>query len=89
MIEDKDIDTVMRRIDVLQEKVNFEAFEKSKINIKKVKEMKKQDDKTEEDEGKELMRKQSDIMEAEIKKITSFKLGRCGKVFKMRELVAG
>ena len=40
-------------------------------------------------EAKELMRKQSDKMEAEILKVTSSKLGRCGQVFKMREVVAG
>ena len=35
------------------------------------------------------MRKQSEKMEAEIKKVTASKLGRCVKVFKMREVVTG
>ena len=86
--EDKDIDTVMRRIDALQEKEKFKAFGKSKMTFNKVKET-KHNDKTEEDEAKELMRKQSEKMNADIKKVTASKLGRCGKVFKTRKVVAG
>ena len=35
------------------------------------------------------MRKQSEKMEDEIKKVISSTQGRCGKVFKRREVVAG
>ena len=69
--EDKDIDTVLRRIDELQEKVKFKSFGKSKVNVNKVRELIKPNDKTEEDEAIDLMRKQSEKIEDEIKKVIS------------------
>ena len=86
---DIDIDTIVRRADDIQERVRFKAFGKTKTNFKKLKELDKVNEVSDEVEAKELMRKQSDKMEAEILKVTSSKLGRCGKVFKMREVVAG
>ena len=65
---DIDIDTIVRRADDIQERVRFKAFGKTKTNFKKLKELDKVNEVSDEVEAKELMRKQSDKMEAKILK---------------------
>ena len=48
--------------------MKFKAFGKSKVNFKKVDKIMKVPEASEEEEAKDLMRKQSEKMEAEIKK---------------------
>ena len=43
----------------------------------------------EEEEARELMRKQSERLEEEIKKVNTSKQSRAGKLFKMKEVITG
>ena len=78
----------MEKIEVIQTKIKFTCF--GKTHAKKSKVVTKTDIKNlEEEEAKELMRKQSKRMETEISKIKSSNQSKTGKLFKMRDVVAG
>ena len=88
---DKDLSSeeVMEKVEKIQNKIKFTSFGKTKPKTKKSIADGMKADSTDEREAKELLKRQSDKMEAEILKIKASKHGRTTNVFKMREVVAG
>ena len=77
----------MKKIEAIDNKINFTAFGKSTINFRgKNKVVQKG---VEASERKKLIERQTEKMEEEIVKIKSQKLGGVGSVFKRKELVNG
>ena len=96
------VEEVLRRIDSLQEKAKFKAFGRTKPRTEKSKlkqgpkvsqgmedEEAGSSSKEEEEHARELIQRQSEMLESEINNIKMMKHGRMTKVFKMREVIAG
>ena len=90
MDKTRSVEEVMNKLDSIQTKIKHKTLGKTKVNKKKnpTKERTKETE-ADEDEARQLMRKQSQRIESEILKVTSSKMGRCGELFKMRDVVAG
>ena len=91
--EDLTEEEVMKKIDQIEDQIKREAFGKTKIKKPKHLENKpksKDDKKNEEEEAKDISLKVLERMEEQINKITQDKnKGRCGQIYKVRELVEG
>ena len=83
---------VIKKVDKIKDTINREVFGKTKIKKpKKVSTKTKQDDekKSDEAEAKELSQKELEQMEDQINKITSSSNGKCGQIFKVKQLIEG
>ena len=78
---------VMEKVEQINTKMKWIAFDKTKPKTRK--EVVKGVEQSEEEQGKQLLTKQNERMEAEIKKIKAENKGRVTQVYKMRELIAG
>ena len=86
--EENDIDEVIRKVDRLQDKAKFIAFDKTKI--KHGKHAKAHNNELGDSaEAQEILKQQSDQLEREILEIKSNKQGRASKVFKMKARIGG
>ena len=92
IIQDKgmSVEDVMMKLDKIQTKIKHATLGKTKIKTKKNQEKERAENEPSDEElGKLLMRKQSEKIENAIMKVTSSKIGGCGQLFKMRDLVEG
>ena len=86
------VDDVMKKLDSMQTKIKHSTLGKTKLKTKKNQEKKQSQDNepTDEEHAKLLMRKQTEKIESSILKVvTSSKRGDCGQLFKMRDIVEG
>ena len=76
--------------ETMAKKNKYKAFGKTKpMTTRKVETKEKEQNAPEDKQAKEILKRQSNRMEAEITKIKAMKQGRSSNVFKMREIVAG
>ena len=90
--ETKDIDTVKKEIEKIENKVKFQAFGKTKKKRKRVlKDINEKDSKRKTDKEKddELLKKQSKKIEEKVEDIMSKKQGRAGNIFAMKKGIVG
>ena len=84
---------VMKKVNKIEDDIKREAFGKTKIKKLKQTENKpksNENKKSEEEEAKDISQKILEHMEEQINKITNDKnKGRCGQIYKVRELVEG
>ena len=85
LVEDRElsVNNVVKKFDNYQDKIKFASFGKTKI--KNVKKNCTEGGKTPLD----IIKKQATKIEKEINNIKDLKGGRCGKIFKMGEVIAG
>ena len=80
----------MAKVEKIQDKVKYKAFGKTKpMTSRKVDIKDKEINAPDEKQAKEILKEQTDRMEAEITKIKAMNQGRPAKVFKMREIDTG
>ena len=87
--EEYSSEEVMERIEMKNNKMKWAAFDKTKPKTKTAVAKETATNTTDEENGKALLTKQSERMEAETLKIKTMKLGRASKVYKMREVIQG
>ena len=88
--EEAEDDDVMHKIDKIQTKLKFSAFGKTKQKTKRaVKRDETVSKKTESEEAKELLARQSKLIEEQVKSVMEKANGRVTRVFKMKEIIAG
>ena len=80
---------LMNKLDKLQDKVKYKTSgeTKPKTNRKGAKESKAMESKDE--DVNDIVKRQSEILANEILKIKKMNIGRCGKIFKMKDVIAG
>ena len=88
---ERSVDDVMKKLDSLQTKIKHATLGKTKLKTKKNQDREKSNetDPTNEEHAKRLMRKESEKIENAILEVTSSKIGGCGQLFKMRDVVQG
>ena len=84
--DDLDIDQKMKKIDLIDKKIKFGAFGKTRCNQNKTV---RKNGGIRNVTDEELLKSQSKKIEEEILKLKSQKLGRVGSVFKMKEIING
>ena len=94
--EQTSINQKMKKMLALETKIKFQAFgksrERNRFANKKNELENSNDEGVDEDEetrNKELLRKQSEKIEAQVLEIKDKKMGRVGNVFKMKEAIVG
>ena len=80
---------VMEKIDRIQTKLKFTAFGKTKPQTNKAEKSVGEADGTETDIAKDLLKRQSKRIEEEVKRAKETTNGRVGKIYKMKEIIAG
>ena len=91
IIEDEGFEEeeVMEKIDRIQTKLKFTAFGKTKPQTSKAKKAVAEMEGSETDMAKELLKRQSKRIEDEVKSARETANGRVGKIYKMKEIIAG
>ena len=80
---------IMNKVDKIENKMKYKSFGKSKPKSKKKILNESKDTRTEDDCANDLAKRQLDKMEAAILRVQKQNIGRCGKVFKMKDEIAG
>ena len=90
IVADKELeeDEVMAKVDQIQDKIKFAAFGKSKPQTVTAKNNQQKIEKSETEEAKELLKRQSDRMREALEKVRNTK-GRVAKIFEMKDIIAG
>ena len=90
IVEDheKDIETVMKEINIIDNKTKFIAFGKTKPKSKKIVQ-KEANNKTQEEKDIHLKEKENEKVERQIERIKAKPQGRAGNVFRIRKDIAG
>ena len=86
--EDLSVDEVVKKIDGIQDKIKYTAFGKTKVK-KWSKIEARNSGKNEHEKAVELLQRQSTQVEEAIEKIKDCKGGKCGQIFKMKDLING
>ena len=94
IVENKELseEDVMKKVDMIENKIKREVFGKTKIKKQRKTENKAVTSAVKNDEtveAKELGLKQLEKLEAQINKITSSSCNRCGQIYKVKELIEG
>ena len=79
----------MTKIEKINNKIKYAAFGKTKVRTERKKRLTADKIEDNEEKAKRMLEIQRIKLEEEIKKISSLKIGRSAKVFKMRKLVEG
>ena len=97
--KEKDINTVVSKINTIDTKIKFRAFGKAKVCIKKVPKVRVckkscnkatcDDCKSQSKRDEELIKKRTEHIEKVVAKIKESKQGRAGSIFKMKKEIAG
>ena len=80
---------IMKYVDKLENKIKYKTFGKTKPRTKQKTINETKDNNSEEESAKVLAKRHLDKMEEAIARIQKLRQGRCGKVFKMRDEIAG
>ena len=88
---ERSVDDVMKKLDSLQTKIKHATLGKTKLKMgeNQDREKSKETDPTKEKHAKRLIRKESEKIENAILEVTSSKIGGCGHLFKMLDVVQG
>jgi hypothetical protein len=91
LVEDENIEIteVVGKVNKELDKIKYKCFGKTKVKVDKKEKAKKDKTGTDEEEAEAMAAEQSEKVEKQISRITSSKLGRCGNVFKMKEVITG
>ena len=90
MDKTRSVENVMKKLDAIQTKIKHKTLGKTKVkNTKSAMKGRIKEAENDEEHAKQLIRKQSERIEAEIQRVMSTKLSGCGQLFKMRDVVAG
>ena len=87
-LDENDVDKIEKKLSMIENKIRFAAFGKTKIKYNKPK-PKPKPQQTEEEANKEILRKESKKIEEQVEALKKSKLGRVGQVLKLREAVSG
>ena len=80
---------IILKLDKIQDKMKYKSFGKTKPMTARKEKLKEKVSGSDGKQAKDILKKHSDLMVAEISKIKTMKQGRTTNVFKMREVVAG
>ncbi len=87
--EDNNVEEVMNELERKNEKIKHQSLGKTKIKSRENQQKKEDRLMNDEEKAKELLEKQIEKVEEEIKKICSESNGRLNTIFKMKEMIEG